>query len=351
MCVVTIVVLIFSPLLLLGAAFCVRWLPGRWRGLRLLWFGLVYLVRETVGLCALGVLWLASGFGRNLRTDRFERAHVALAGWFVGGLIGSARRVMDLRVVTENPPLEPNATGRGVLVFSRHAGAGDSFVLVDALVNSYRRRPRIVLKEELRWDPCIDVTLGRIPSQFIDTSARGRSRSRGSASRGPGSGGSATSASDVVGSIADLACDLGPDDALILFPEGGNFTRRRRMRAINRLRSEGLDHLVGKAEELTQVLPPRPHGAFAAIDAAPDADVWFVAHTGLEQLSSFRQVYNGLPMRSEVRMTWWSVPAELVPEGYEQRVDWLYAWWEHLDTWIEGHRPADTPAGPIQAVP
>ncbi len=351
MCLVTALVLVFSPLLLLGAAFFVRWLPGRWRGLRLLWFALVYLVRETVGLCALFVLWVVSGFGIHLRDDRFERAHVALAGWFVGGLVGSARRVLGLRVVTDMAPVGPAGAGDGgspVLVFSRHAGAGDSFVLVDALVNTHRRRPRIVLKEELRWDPCIDVTLGRIPSRFIDTSAARRSRDVATGVTGPRSG---SAASDVVASIAELATDLGPADALILFPEGGNFTRRRRRFAIDRLRSEGLDHLVAKAEELTQVLPPRPHGAFAAIDAAPEADVWFVAHTGLEQLSSLRELYNGLPMRSEVRMTWWCVPAQQIPQGYEQRLDWLYAWWERIDTWIEGHRPPDTPIGPIQAVP
>lgn len=344
MCVVTMLVLLFLPLILLGAAFAVRWLPGRWRGLRLLWFAVVYLVRESVGLVALFVLWVASGFGWRLRSDRFERAHVVLAGWFVAGLIGTARRVLGLRVVTEHVPLElriPDPLGsretdrpgpeRPVLVFSRHAGAGDSFVLLDAVLNTYGRRPRIVLKEDLRWDPCIDVALSRIPSRFI------------AADPPAGSG--------VVESISELAADLGGDGALILFPEGGNFTRRRRERAIQMLREEGLEHLVAKAEELTQVLPPRPGGAFAAIDAAPGADVLFVAHTGLEQLSSIRQLWNGLPMRSEVRMSWWSVPAEHVPDSAAERINWLYAWWEHIDAWIESHRPADAPSGPIEVVP
>ncbi len=70
--VLTVVVLGFSPLILLAAAFAVRWLPGRWRGLRLLWFLLVYLVRESVGLSAMFVLWVLSGFGWKLRSDRFD---------------------------------------------------------------------------------------------------------------------------------------------------------------------------------------------------------------------------------------------------------------------------------------
>lgn len=341
-CALTVAVLVLSPLILLGAAFAVRWLPGRWRGLRLLWFLVVYLVRETVGLMALLVLWVLSGFGWRLGSDRFVRAHVLMAGWFVGGLIGSARRVLGLRVVPEEVPAsmavdrplrrspeqwaDVEDPVRPVLVFSRHAGAGDSFILVDQVLNTYGRRPRIVLKDQLRWDPCVDVALSRIPSRFIPPNPP------------PGSG--------VIESIADLASGLPVDGALILFPEGGNFTRRRRTRAISRLREAGLDDLVEAAEHLTQVLPPRPGGAFAAMDAAPEADVVFVAHTGLEQLSSLRQLWSGLPMRSEVRMTWWTVEAADVPTDHDERIAWLYAWWEHIDSWIEGHRPEDTPSGP-----
>ncbi|MFV0317443.1 MAG: 1-acyl-sn-glycerol-3-phosphate acyltransferase [Microthrixaceae bacterium] len=366
-CALAVAALILSPFIILFAAFAVRWLPGRWRGLRLLWFLLVYLVRETVGLFALAVLWVLSGFGWKLRSDRFVRAHVLLAGWFVGGLIGSARRVLGLRVVPEEVPDgmpvdEPFRRGpsdwndgdrndgdrndvdrngadhndavgamRPVLVFSRHAGAGDSFILADQVLNTYGRRPRIVLKDQLQWDPCVDVALGRIPSRFISPNPP------------PGSG--------VVDSIADLAAGLPHDGALILFPEGGNFTRRRRTRAINRLREAGLDDLVGRAEHLVHVLPPRPGGAFAAIDAAPGADVVFVAHTGLEQLSSLRQLWSGLPMRAGVRMTWWTVRAEDIPEAYEERITWLYAWWAHIDDWIAAHFPEGTPVGPVPSEP
>ncbi len=326
-----VLALVFFPLLLLVAAFAVRWIPGRWRALRLLWMMLVYLVREATGLVALFVLWALSGFGWKLHTPRFDRAHVVVAGWFVGGLIDSARRVLGLTIVEDRdsvvPAHPPERPERPMLVFSRHAGAGDSFLLVNSLINTYGRRPLIVLKEQLRWDPCIDVALGRLPSRFIPAN--------------PPAG------SGAVESISQLATEMQPDDALILFPEGGNFTDRRRRRAISRLGEDGLDNLVERAEALTQVLPPRPGGAFAAIDAAPDADIVFVAHTGLEQLSSPRQVWDGLPMRSGVQIMWWLVPAGDVPVGYEARISWLYEWWEVIDTWIDEHLPPDTPAGPI----
>ena len=127
--VVTVGLIAFSPLILLGAAFVVRWLPGRWRGLRFLWFLLVYLVRESVGLVALFALWVVSGFGWRLSSDRMRRAHVFLVGWYLNGLVVSARRVMGLRVVTEDVPeglavedplrAGSGASGRPVLVFSR----------------------------------------------------------------------------------------------------------------------------------------------------------------------------------------------------------------------------------------
>ena len=40
---------------------------------------------------------------------------------------------------------------------------------------------------------------------------------------------------------------------------------------------------------MTHVLAPRPGGLLAALDAAPDADVVLVAHTGLDHLLTVRE--------------------------------------------------------------
>lgn len=323
-----------TPLVVLAIAFAVRFLPGRWRALRLFWFLLVYLVTESVGLFALATLWVLSGFGWKLGSDRFRVAHVRLVGWFVRTLVSSAGRVLGLRLVTEAVPDDlvaaPRSTSeRPVLVLSRHAGAGDSFILVHLLVNTYLRRPRIVLKDLLQLDPCIDVVLNRLPSRFIHTGA--------------------PADTPVVASITDLARDLESDGALILFPEGGNFTEQRRRRAIERLEEAGLDESAHKARELTYLLPPRPGGAFAAIDACPEADVLFVAHTGLEQLSGPRDLWHGLPMDREVRLAWWTVRSDEIPSEGGARLSWLYDWWEVIDSWIEERHDPDLPAAPVVA--
>jgi len=42
-------------------------------------------------------------------------------------------------------------------------------------------------------------------------------------------------------------------------------------------------------------------------------------------------------------MRWWRVPREEIPEGREARIDWLFGWWERIDTWVDEHRPVDLP--------
>jgi hypothetical protein len=90
---------------------------------------------------------------------------------------------------------------------------------------------------------------------------------------------------------------------------------------------------------MRHVIAPQPGGLLAAIDAAPTADTVFVAHEGLEDLSSFFDLWRGLPMDYVVEARWWRVAAEEVPEGREEQIDWLYAWWARMDEWIDAHRP------------
>jgi hypothetical protein len=44
-------------------------------------------------------------------------------------------------------------------------------------------------------------------------------------------------------------------------------------------------------------------------------------------------------------MRWWQVPNEEIPRGREERIEWLYSWWESIDGWIAEHRPEDLPPG------
>ena len=326
--VVAVALVVGLPLVLLLAAVAAPLLPGRWRALRLLWFGLVWLALETVALFACLGLWVASGFGGRLRTASYQDRHYAIMRWFLATLFAVATQAFRLRVEVEEPALTRQEAAarltRPVIVLSRHAGPGDSFLLVHHLLSAYRRKPRVVMKATLQLDPGLDVVTNRLPNAFVPARRGGP--------EGP-----------TIQAIRRLAADLGPNAALVIFPEGGNFTPRRRLRAIRRLEEGERVEEAARARALEHLLPPRSGGALAAIEAAPDADVIFVAHTGLEDLITVGDIWRSLPMEQVLQARWWRVPAEQVPRGREAQVRWLYDWWARIDEWIEEHRPAPLP--------
>ncbi|MDI6097859.1 1-acyl-sn-glycerol-3-phosphate acyltransferase [Actinoplanes sp. NEAU-A12] len=297
--------------------------PGRLRVPRLVFLLIVYLVWDAVALIALGLLWLASGCGRRIRGPWFQRAHYVLTGRFLGVLFWFARWSLHLEIDVVGTDPDTAQPGRPEIVVSRHAGPGDSFTLIHALVNWFAREPRIVLKAALQWDPAVDVLLNRLPNRFIS----------------PGRTGTAT----LEEQIGDLATGLDHNDAFVIFPEGGNFTPRRKVSAIARLRARGLHDMATRAEDLRNLLPPKPGGLLAAIEAAPDAGVIFVAHTGLDRMMSVADVWRELPMDKRLVMRFWSVPPEGVPTGEQERIEWLYDWWARIDAWIDEHQPAPRP--------
>ena len=325
--VVLLTVLLWAtlPLWLIGAAALSPLVPGRLRPLRIMWVAIVYLTCEAVLLVILFGLWLASGFGWKLRTPYFEGIHYDLVQGTMWVFFREARRVLRLRIETEGPAPDAHP-GRPLLVCCRHAGPGDSFVLIHTLMAWYAREPRVVLKDTLAWDPAIDVLLRRIPARFITPQ--------------PGAGGAALEEQ-----IAALATGLDENDAFVIFPEGGNFTPARRQRAIDRLRKLGMERMAQRAERMIHVLAPRPGGFLAALDAAPEADVVLVAHTGLDHLVTVGDIWRELPMDKRIVMRWWQVPRAEIPDGRDERIDWLFGWWERIDVWIQENRPEDVPSG------
>ncbi len=316
----TVLLLTSIPLSALVAAAISPLLPGRWRPLRLLLFVVVLAIAESLVLLALLALWVATGFGHWIDRPWSQRAHYALMRGYLGLLVFTAHRAFRLRFAVEVEPDDP-LTDRAVagevplIVLSRHAGPGDSFLLVHGLLKR-GLKPRIVLHDKLQWAPGIDIALNRIPSAFVG--ARRTNRRRVTASQ----------------AISSLAGDLGPGDALVLFPEGRNFTAERRIHSIARLEELGRHREADQARTMRHVLTPRPGGALAAIRAAPAAEIVFVGHTGLENLSSLVDLWRGLPMDAEVKVRIWRVvrAGERAPEKFDPA--WLLTWWRHIDAWI-----------------
>jgi 1-acyl-sn-glycerol-3-phosphate acyltransferase len=321
--------IVLSPLLLLlallfGLAGLLR--AGRMRNLRLVSFLVVGLAAEIVTLVLLFGLWIVSGFGGRLQTEPYQSRHYAVVRRFLDALYRGAERTYGLRVEIDEPELTgeelvARAT-RPVIVLSRHAGPGDSLLLVHQLLSVYGRRPRVVMKASLQFDPSLDVLGNRLPNVFVRKSQTGESI--------------------FTEQIERLARGLGPDGALVIFPEGGNWTPGRWRRGIRRLEHSGREDLARRARHMPNLLPPRPGGTLAAIEACPDADVILVAHAGLDNILSVGDVWRRFPVDQVIRARWWRVPFDRVPRGadHEAQVQWLYEWWERIDAWITENRPA-----------
>ena len=321
--------IVLSPLLLLlallfGLAGLLR--AGRMRNLRLVSFLVVGLTAEIVTLVLLFGLWIVSGFGGRLHTEPYQSRHYAVVRRFLDALYRGAERTYGLRVEVDEPELTGEELAarltRPIIVLSRHAGPGDSFLLVHHLLSVYGRRPRVVMKAALQFDPSLDVLGNRLPNVFVRHGQTGESI--------------------FTDQIERLARGLGPDDALVIFPEGANWTPSRWRRGIRRLEHTGRRDLALRAREMPNLLPPRPGGTLAAIEACPDADVIFVAHAGLDTVTSIGDVWRRFPVDQVIRARWWRVPFDRVPRGadHETQVQWLYGWWERIDAWITESRPA-----------
>jgi 1-acyl-sn-glycerol-3-phosphate acyltransferase len=213
-----------------------------------------------------------------------------------------------------------------VIVLSRHAGPGDSLLLVHHLLSVYGRRPRVVMKATMQLDPSLDVVGNRLPNVFVRHSRGG--------------------AGIFSEQIERLAGGLDQLGALVIFPEGENWTPGRRRRGIRRLEEQGRGDLATRARDMPNLLPPRAGGALSAIAACPHADVIFVAHAGLDRIVTVGDVWRNLRVDQTVRARWWRVPAAEVPRSADHAAQerWLYDWWQRIDAWISQNRPDDAGA-------
>jgi 1-acyl-sn-glycerol-3-phosphate acyltransferase len=311
-----------SPLWVIVTLAASPFTHGRLRPLRVIWVVTVYLLIEAVALSAMFLLWVAAGFGWRVHGPRFQRAHYRLCGRALRILYRQVCWALKVTVTIAGDTPDTLPGPQPLLVLCRHAGPGDSFLLAHALINWYDREPRIVVKDTLQWDPVIDVLLHRLPSRFIV----------------PGGG------EEAERQVGELAIDLDGDDALVIFPEGGNFTPERWERAILRLRRMGMHRMAQRAERMRNVLPPRPGGVLAAVAASPRAAVVFVAHTGVDHLLTVGDMWRELPMDKTITMQWWLEPPGEIPSDPDGRIEWLFAWWARIDAWIAEHRPEPLPA-------
>ena len=306
--------LVFGPVLLALAAIWAA-ISRRPQPLLLVRFLIAYFARELGVILACGGLWLASGFGAAIDSPRFRGLHYRLLHWFVHGLTSRVRELLDIDVAPELSADVADALQRDepLLFFSRHAGPGDTVLLIDLLLSRYGRLPSVAFKETLAIDPTVDLIGHRLPHAMLDTSDRAQCEAR----------------------IKEVTARLEQRGILVLFPEGDNFTSERRSRALRKLWRKGRRREAGEAQQMSHVMPPQPTGALAALGANPDLDVIFGAHTGLGLAAFPKDIWRSTPIGRTLKARMWIAPASERPRDADEQVAWLYEWWARIDQWVE----------------
>jgi 1-acyl-sn-glycerol-3-phosphate acyltransferase len=303
-----LVALALLPLLVAAAVVVDALRPtGRrsWASVRLVLFGVGYLGTEVLGLSLLLGVWLTSLGRPELRAARtwpVQRIYTGLH-------FASVRALFNLRFVVEGEAL---ATPGPLVVLVRHASIIDTLVPAAFLANRHQLRLRYVLKKELLADPCLDLAGHWIPNHFVSRDGT-------------------DSAREVAG-VRALKAGLGPDEGVLLYPEGTRFTAAKQRRALERLAGDAV--ALERAKQLTHLLPPRPGGVLALLDGAPACDVLFLGHHGLEGFASLTDIWRGALVGRTVTVRFWREPAASIPAGDEARLAWLAERWQRLDDWL-----------------
>lgn len=224
------------------------------------------------------------------------------------------RRTLNIGVLLDDasPPPDQIPREAPVIVLSRHCGPGDT-LLVAWLLNIHYQLPlRIVLRALLRCEPVLDLA-GDLGCLCFLQHSSDKARKQ----------------------IHDLAASLGDGEALLIFPEGGNFTWNRWRNAVIRLRSSGRLREARRAWRQTHTLPPRTGGTAAALSGAPSANVLVLTHTGFSPDGRARAWWR-LPMNRRLLVHTVLIPAAQLPAPDQLR-PWLERTWSEVDAWVAGH--------------
>ena len=298
-----ILILIYAPLLLVAA------------GLVAAGTGSTRPVRSTALVVAYAGIELST-LRRLIRRD--ERDWHAVLRDVLARAYAAVQTILDVRLVLEDGSAtrEQLTTGNGLLVLARHCGPGDSLFIAWLLVVHYQLRLRVVLKSALRLEPTLDMAADHLPLCFV-----GRHGRRGHRARSR---------------IHQLAAAMSPGDALLLFPEGANFSWPRWRRAVSSLSAAGAHSAARRASRRTYTLPPHRGGAAAALMGSPGADVLLLAHTGLAPDGRGRPWWR-FPVHHELIVRTVLVPAATVPRDREPLAGWLDDAWSQIDSWVHSH--------------
>ncbi len=279
-----------------------------------------YLGTEVTGLFLLALVWLVS-IGAPARraalTWPVQRLYTAMH-------LVAVRAIFSLRFEIEGEDL---AGDRGpFLVLVRHASVADVILPGYFLANRQHLHLRYVLKRELLVDPCLDVAGHWIPNHFVARDSADPQRE--------------------IEAVAALKRGLAPGEGVLIYPEGTRFSQAQRRRLLDRF--AGDPEARARVERLRHLLPIRPGGTLALLEAEPACDLIILGHAGLEGLRSIADLWAGALVHRTIRLKLHRIPRAEIPEDREARRAFLDAEWERLDDWLDALSPSSAPSSPSE---
>jgi len=290
-----------------------------WDAVRLRWqlptirvylFVAQYLINDTIEILAAGPLWVIAGFGTRLDRPASRRRHERLQAWSIAVLARRADRLLGIRIDTDRD-IDKALTPGPAIVMCRHVSLFDAS-LPALLYQQLGYHTRGVIMAELLADPGFDLLYQRAGSVFIP-----RDNEAG--------------ASDLA---ARAGADLDERTVAVIFPEGRLFKLDALARSLARLTERDPDR-AERLAGLRHLLPPRPGGLNALLDAAPTADVVVINHAGLDRYPTFADVSRNVPLGLAIRVTARRIDRQDIPTEIAERTAWLDALWLDMDHWVD----------------
>ena len=319
-----LILVVITPILLPVMAVVDVVRPRRFALVRSLLMVDVYLLAETAGTLASFGIWAVSAGWKRLPSARYLQRNFILQCHWASVLFWSARRIYRLRLEIDG---EESVHRGPLIVIGRHVSPVDNLIPAVFVSARHGLQLRWVINRWLLRDPCLDIVGSRLPNVFVEA---GRDEPGGQAAR-----------------VGTLAEGLGPNDGILIYPEGALFSTGRRARLITRLAATDPE-ASRKAAALQNLLAPRTGGVIAALAAAPEADVVVCSHTGLESAASYRAFTSGELVGARVRIQFRRIARQSIPLDATGQAEWLWRTWAEIDRWIAtADSPPPQTGGPL----
>lgn len=258
-----------------------------------------FLAHEWAGLARF--FWAVVRYPKSQRIERYREIQF----WWAQRLFDMGKRLYRLEIEISG---EEALQGNCALVLCRHSSMGDTVLPLLFFGKARQEGLRYVLKQELRYLPCLDIGGHGLPNVFVDRSG--------------------SDSAKAVGEVSDLIATAGSDESVLIYPEGTRFTRKK-----HQALRQKYPNLSPQLDRWPGLLPPRLGGVLGMLEANPGKDLVFLAHAGFEGSADIHDLLGGGWLGQRVKLHFWRIPFDQLPTENVQ--EFLFAEWDTMQATVD----------------